>query len=807
MNNTNENSAVKIAVRERPAREHLKNNLQTSVITYHPNGNNLIVNESVFTFDHVLGPSVTQEEIFDNLIKPLVVNLKLGFNCTALAYGQTGTGKSYTMGLDSKSFDGEDVGVIPRCLKEIFSSIDVSTEKQADNQNLNSPSKKVEISASFIEIYNEKVYDLLGENTNEPIVAKGYKYTGGTRKPLNNLDDCYAILIQGNKNRHVRPTKMNLQSSRSHAIFTIHVRSRIQNDNGDESITTSCMNIVDLAGSEGVRRTGHQGVAMSEGVHINQGLLSIGKVLQAMTTGSKVIPYRDSVLSSVLQESLNSNSYLTLLACISPHREDLSETLSTLRFAQNAKQLKNTPEINNIIADIKKNAKLKQTPYKPKPMQITNPRVTPLKRSYSTLYGTQAKSAVKSNTFCTPKKQRVEVNKCNQTEISSNYKRPKLSNLAMNLPKMGQLESTHNRESMFNRSLDSNGSLLSLNISSSTAVDGHAYKRNTNYSPIIRKCIAELKTDLEDNLMKMLQKNLHTLVPQTPAAAPTLQNQTVLPSTIRQELKNIMKEVLSEKTAHPNCEENTAQINPLKTNAKCQLFNISDELFKIPEIPSELHRPKTSSPINNARNSSKASTSFTQTFFAGATNSDKTALNKSIRRSIRISGKQQHDQSSSIFNDTPLENANQSLRRSSRKSVLQMYHSKRRSIRLATHNESLLAENKEDNVKVSKTVKKINKTTKGNAINNSIIDAYCNGSTSANGKTSLTKHRKAILDLLNKGSMKELQILPQVGQKTAYQIVTQRTLNGKFKSVAQVEKLPIWRGSAWERFAQANMLI
>ncbi|KAM7346418.1 no distributive disjunction isoform 1-T3 [Cochliomyia hominivorax] len=783
MNNTSDNNAVKIAVRERPAKEHLKNSSESSIITYHSNGNNIIVNESVFTFDHVLGPKVTQKQIFDSLIKPLVVNLKLGFNCTALAYGQTGTGKSYTMGLNSKSFDGEDVGVIPRCLNEIFSTTDVNTKSKENNENGSSLSQKMEISASFIEIYNEKVYDLLSENINEPIIAKGYKFTGGTRKPLNNLNDCKAILMQGNKNRHVRPTKMNTQSSRSHAIFTIHVRSKKKNDNNEESIISSCMNIVDLAGSEGVRRTGHQGVAMSEGVHINQGLLSIGKVLQAMTTGSKVIPYRDSVLSTVLQESLNANSYLTLLACISSHREDLSETLSTLRFAQNAKQLKNTPEINNIMSEIKKNAKIKQTPYKVKALQINNVKATPMKRPYSNLYGVQVKSSVKSNTFCTPKKQKVEFNKCNQTEISNNYKRPKLSNVAMNLPKMGQFESTHNRESMFNRSIDSNGSLLSLNISTSTALDGHTKNRNTNFSPIIRKCMAELKNDLQDDLMKMIQTNMQTFVPQTLAPAPNPQNQTILPSTIRKELKNIMKEVLlGESTPTDSSEVNEGQqkaFSPLKTNAKCQLFNNSDELFKIPEITSVPHRPKTSSPIN------KAEDSFTQTFFAGASNLDKTVLNDNNR----------------------LINCNQSLRRSSRKSVLQMYQNKRQSIRLATQKESHLAEKKKENTTINKTVKKLNKTSKGNSINNTLINDYCNGNTSTNKKTSITKHRKTILDLLNKGSMKELQILPQIGQKTAYQIVTQRTLNGKFKNLAQVEKLPIWRGNGWERFAQANLLM
>lgn len=137
----------------------------------------------------MLGPNVTQTEIFDSVIKPLVDKVKQGFNCTALAYGQTGTGKSYTMGLDSEvllriwllinifnqrqsmfvfqNFDGDNAGVIPRCLREMFLT------SEENSENLENSSKHVDISASFIEIYNEKVYDLLGNNTNEPIVAKG----------------------------------------------------------------------------------------------------------------------------------------------------------------------------------------------------------------------------------------------------------------------------------------------------------------------------------------------------------------------------------------------------------------------------------------------------------------------------------------------------------------------------------------------------------------------------------------------------------------------------------------------------------
>lgn len=203
-------------------------------------------------------------------------------------------------------------------------------------------------------------------------------------------------------------------------------------------------------------------------------------------------------------------------------------------------------------------------------------------------------------------------------------------------------------------------------------------------------------------------------------------------------------------------------------------FNSCDELFKIPEIPLGFHAPKTSSPINKIQDSSRALTSFSQTFFAGATNYNENVLNKSIRRSSRISEKLQNEQSR--YNDeSVVSNGNQSLRRSSRKSVLQMYQSKRQSVRLAAHNnQNHLTEERVETVEATKTVRKLNKSiNKKNSINN-IIDGYLNGSTSASTKISLSKHRKGILDLLNKGSMKELKLLPYVGQKTAYLIVTQR---------------------------------
>lgn len=201
-----------------------------------------------------------------------------------------------------------------------------------------------DVSVSYIEIYQEKVFDLLSENCSENIHSKGRAYNGSTKIAIRSALEAQEILRRGNKNRHVRATTLNSSSSRSHAMFTITLtRAEI----------TSVMHICDLAGSEGLRNTQHSGVAQQEGVTINQGLLAIGKVVKALSSGSKLIPYRDSVLTTVLQDSLNTRSFLTILACISPARKDKSETISTIRFAQSVKVLdgKNVPEFNAYMKD------------------------------------------------------------------------------------------------------------------------------------------------------------------------------------------------------------------------------------------------------------------------------------------------------------------------------------------------------------------------------------------------------------------------------------------------------------------------
>ncbi|EDW82230.2 uncharacterized protein Dwil_GK25234 [Drosophila willistoni] len=323
----NKLSAVRIAVKEAPITICGSGRVRSdeSVVHYPPQcANSVAVGDNVFCFDFAFGPTVSQRDLYNTLIQPMVDKVMDGIDCTVLAYGQTGTGKSYTMGLAYSDFcDEQHLGIAPRCLKAILDSLSQEQENRIVS---------AQVFASFIEVYNEKAYELLGRQSTQ-ICSRGQRFNGGIQMPIRNQDDLLNVLKVGTQNRHVRPTNMNQNSSRSHAILTIYVLR----PNCSKSVR---FNIVDLAGSEGVRRTGHEGIARQEGVYINHGLLSINKVLMSMSSGHAVIPYRDSTLTTMLQESINARSYFTLLACISPHTCDLAETNSTLHFAKGAKRLK-----------------------------------------------------------------------------------------------------------------------------------------------------------------------------------------------------------------------------------------------------------------------------------------------------------------------------------------------------------------------------------------------------------------------------------------------------------------------------------
>lgn len=250
-----------------------------------------------------------------------------GFNCLIFAYGQSGAGKTHTIGLKEYPLgtSSESQGIIIRSIDSLF-------QKLADTHNST-------ISVSFVEIYKEKVYDLLTEKQDKPIYQKGTHYQGSFKKVIENSDEAREVILIGNRNRHTRGTLLNDSSSRSHALFTIEVRT--------ES-SSSIMYICDLAGSEGLRTTNHLGTPQKEGVEINKGLLALKRAIQELSKRKQVTSHRESVLTMILQSSLNLKSYFAMIGCITESREDRTETQSTIRFLQEIKKLdgKAVPELN-----------------------------------------------------------------------------------------------------------------------------------------------------------------------------------------------------------------------------------------------------------------------------------------------------------------------------------------------------------------------------------------------------------------------------------------------------------------------------
>ncbi|CAG9761835.1 unnamed protein product [Ceutorhynchus assimilis] len=313
----------------------------------------LLVKErnQIFNFDHVFPDCSDQEKVYLDAVEPLVNCIKLGYNGTVFAYGQTGTGKTYTMGSGSqKSEDNTKEGIIPRALKQLFTD--------------NNDNEEIQVRVTFCEIYNEKVFDLLTLNKT-PLPVSGFTAPNLIKKCVINVTEANNLLEWGNKNRHVGQTKQNSNSSRSHAIFTVEYENRIQN-------TTSKLNLVDLAGSESAKKNGTKGRTFQEGININKGLLTLGQVIKALSIKSSYIPYRESMITTILHDSLKSENFISLISCVSANPEDVLDTMQTLDFAQKAKRIKSNPTVNAIVDKFNKENTFAKTPMK---------RATPLKAS------------------------------------------------------------------------------------------------------------------------------------------------------------------------------------------------------------------------------------------------------------------------------------------------------------------------------------------------------------------------------------------------------------------------------------------
>jgi len=295
-----------------------------------------------FTYDAVFDEGSRQEEVYQETALPLVESVLAGYNGTIFAYGQTGCGKSYSMmGVPT---DPDLMGIIPRAFRQIFAEMANSAE--ANKQFL--------IRASYIEIYNEEVRDLLSANPTNRLELKehpekGVYVQGMIKQTVTTISEITKLMEHGAANRSVGATLMNADSSRSHSIFIVEIETSEPVPDGvpgDVTIKQGVLNLVDLAGSERQSKTGAQGQRLKEATKINLSLSALGNVISALVAGKPHIPYRDSKLTRLLQNSLGGNAKTVMIAAISPAHYNYEETLSTLRYANRAKNIKNKPKVN-----------------------------------------------------------------------------------------------------------------------------------------------------------------------------------------------------------------------------------------------------------------------------------------------------------------------------------------------------------------------------------------------------------------------------------------------------------------------------
>ncbi|XP_076652186.1 kinesin-like protein Klp61F [Halictus rubicundus] len=364
MNNTrtgkrDKSQNIQVFIRVRPINA-VEQSSKSSIIVEVPNDKEVVVHEfpkdkstKKFIFDHAFGPNSKQIDVYNAVVSPLLEQVLAGYNCTVFAYGQTGTGKTFTMegiNIDPTLHWRSDsaAGMIPRSLSHLFDELQLLEAQEFT------------IRVSFLELYNEDLFDLLSSSDDgskiklyEDTSKKGAVIIHGLEEiTVRNKSEVYKILEKGLERRQTAATLLNAQSSRSHTVFSITVHLKETTLDGEEVLKTGKLNLVDLAGSENVGRSGAIDRRAREAGNVNQSLLTLGRVITALVERAPHIPYRESKLTRLLQESLGGRTKTSIIATISPACINHEETLSTLDYARRAKNITNRPEINKKLSKI-----------------------------------------------------------------------------------------------------------------------------------------------------------------------------------------------------------------------------------------------------------------------------------------------------------------------------------------------------------------------------------------------------------------------------------------------------------------------
>uniref|UniRef100_A0A3Q2YDH2 Kinesin-like protein n=1 Tax=Hippocampus comes TaxID=109280 RepID=A0A3Q2YDH2_HIPCM len=347
---------IQVVVRCRPFNT-MERKSSHNVIDCDPNRKEVLVrtagvndkaSRKTYTFDMVFGPAAKQIDVYRSVVCPILDEVIMGYNCTIFAYGQTGTGKTFTMEGErspDEQFTWEEdplAGIIPRTLHQIF-------EKLSENGT------EFSVKVSLLEIYNEELFDLLSPSEDvterlqlfdDPRNKRGMVVRGLEEVTVHNKDEVYLILERGSAKRRTASTLMNAYSSRSHSVFSVTIHMKEMTLDGEELVKIGKLNLVDLAGSENIGRSGAVDKRAREAGNINQSLLTLGRVITALVEKRPHVPYRESKLTRILQDSLGGRTKTSIIATVSPSSSNLEETLSTLDYASRAKNIMNKPEVN-----------------------------------------------------------------------------------------------------------------------------------------------------------------------------------------------------------------------------------------------------------------------------------------------------------------------------------------------------------------------------------------------------------------------------------------------------------------------------
>lgn len=314
-------SNIQVAVRIRP--KNLRETFKSEIIQHDSQHLKIIESDKHIDsiFSKILGTSSSQEEVYD-FIRPMIENCDKGISSTIMAYGQTGSGKTYTMFGNS-----ENLGIIPRVFYSLFQIL----------------SQDYTILCSMIQLYNENIYDMLQDpNLVNPLVIRqdplfGVYLVNLTEYVIQSPEDSLEIISKGEQNRKIRNTFLSESSSRSHMICQITIESRIPNEKGN--LSRAKINLCDLAGSERLEKNSNN-IVTKETININKSLTTLGRIIHSLANKkAEHIPYRDSRLTFLLKDSLEGKTRVCFIATISPTNDSLNESISTLKFANKAKEI------------------------------------------------------------------------------------------------------------------------------------------------------------------------------------------------------------------------------------------------------------------------------------------------------------------------------------------------------------------------------------------------------------------------------------------------------------------------------------